>query len=82
LKTLGREISRYEDIDTTTRGSAILAHALITKNLSESTKRLGFSSIKSEPSVLQKNYSAKKFQEFLLAQTEALRLADYKKGRG
>ncbi len=82
LKTLGREISRYEDIDTTTRGSAILAHALITNNLSESTKRLGFSSIKSTPSPLQKNYSAKKFKEFLLAQTEALRLANYKKERG
>lgn len=57
LKTLGREVLRFEDTDTTTRGSAILAHTLITKNLSESTKRLGFNSIKSTPSELQKHYS-------------------------
>jgi xylulokinase len=82
LKTLGREISRYEDTDTTTRGSAILAHAVITKNLSESTKRLSFNSIKSTPSEFQKDYSKNKFNEFLSAQAEALRLADYKKGRG
>ncbi|MBU6242451.1 MAG: hypothetical protein KGP06_00145 [Acidobacteria bacterium] len=82
LKTLGREISRYEDTDTTTRGSAILAHAVINKNLSESTERLGFNSIKSTPSEIQKNYSKKKFKEFLSAQTEALRLADQKKERG
>jgi len=82
LKTLGREISRYEDTDTTTRGSAILAHAVITKNLSESTKRLSFNSIKSTPSKLQKDYSKNKFNEFLSAQAEALRLADQKKERG
>jgi sugar (pentulose or hexulose) kinase len=82
LKTLGRAISRYEDTDTTTRGSAILAHALITKNLAKSTEVLAFNSIKSSPSELQKNYSKNKYQEFLLAQESALQLADHKKERG
>jgi len=82
LKTLGREISRYEDTDTTTRGSAILAHAVITKNLSESTQRLAFNSIKSTPTKTYKTYSDKKYKEFLLSQEAALRLADHKRERG
>jgi len=82
LKTLGKEISRYEDTDITTRGSAILAHALITKNLSQSTQVLSVTPIKSTPSEPQKKYSVDKYEEFLLAQREALRLADYKKKRG
>lgn len=82
LKTLGREIARYEDIDTTTRGSAILAHTILTKNLDKSTQLLALNAIKSTPSRHQKTYSKKKYREFLSSQEEALRLANLKKESG
>ena len=79
LQTLGRNIARYDDVDTTNRGAAILAHAVLSGNLAESSLKLKFSPMKSSANQDNKEYSHRKFQEFLIAQSFAIRLADHKK---
>ncbi len=78
LKTLGRAVERFADTDTTTRGAAILAHSIISKNLRKSTERLAFTPLKKSPSEPQRSYAKLKYPEFLLAQRQALEFADYK----
>lgn len=78
LRTLGRSIDRYEDTDTTTRGSAILAHAILTGDLTESTRKLASIPKRSEPSDFDRSYAISKYAEFKLAQRHSLDLANYK----
>jgi xylulokinase len=78
-RTLSRTIERFEDIDTTTRGSAILAHAVVTKNFSASCKALSFQPLVSQPSSNDLRYSDTKFNEFLAAQEYAIDLANRKR---
>jgi xylulokinase len=78
-RTLGRTIERFEDIDTTTRGSAMLAHAIVTKNFSASCKALSFQPLVSQPSSNDLMYSDTKFNEFLAAQEYAIDLANRKR---
>ena len=80
LKTLGRPIQRYEDTDTTTRGAAILAYAILTNDLVAATDALSYSPTKKEPSFSDKEYAQSKFTEFLFAQKQAIELADRKIG--
>ena len=79
LQTLGRNIARYDDVDTTTRGAAILVHTFLTGNLAESSLKLRFNPLKSSANQENREYSRRKFQEFLLVQSSAIRLADHKK---
>ena len=76
LRTLGRPIERYIDTDTTTRGSAILAHTILTKNLGESTRKLAFNPDRVEPTEEDRKYSDTKYRTFLVAQQQALDFAD------
>jgi xylulokinase len=78
LRTLGRAIERFVDTDTTTRGAAILAHAILSKNLGQSTEKLAFSPIRKLPSDLEIQYAIAKNALFLLAQRQAIELADSK----
>jgi xylulokinase len=78
LRTLGRAIEPFVDTDTTTRGSAILAHAILSKDLQESTIRLAFTPRRIEPTETDRKYAEKKYLEFLLLQRQALELADYR----
>jgi sugar (pentulose or hexulose) kinase len=79
LRTLGRPVERFIDTDTTTRGSAILAHAILTKDLQESAKKLSFKANRVEPSQADRRYAERKDREFLLLQQQALALSDYKR---
>lgn len=78
-RTLSRTIERFEDVDTTTRGSAMLAHAVITKNFSRSCEALSFQPLVSQPTSNDLMYSDTKFNEFLAAQEYAIDLANRKK---
>ena len=78
-RTLSRTIERFEDVDTTTRGSAMLAHAVITKNFSLSCEALSFQPLVSQPNSNDLMYSNKKFNEFLAAQEYAIDLANRKR---
>ena len=78
-RTLSRTIERFEDIDTTTRGSAMLAHAVITKNFALSSEALSFKPLVSQPNSNDLMYSNKKFNEFLAAQEYAIDLANRKR---
>lgn len=80
LRTLGRPVERFVDTDTTNRGSAILAHTLITGDLQESVKALSFKPNRAEPSEADRTYAEKKNREFLLLQEQALALADFRRG--
>lgn len=79
LRTLGRAVERFVDTDTTSRGSAILAHAVVTGNLQESVQALSFKPIRVEPSESDRLYAEKKNREFLLLQAQALALADFRR---
>lgn len=78
-RTLSRSIERFEDVDTTTRGSAMLAHAVITKNFSDSCEALSFQPLVSQPTSNDLMYSDAKFKEFLAAQEYAIDLANRKR---
>jgi len=78
-RTLSRTIERFEDIDTTTRGSAMLAHAVITKDFALSSDALSFKPLVSQPSSNDLLYSDTKFDEFLAAQGYAIDLANRKR---
>jgi xylulokinase len=78
-RTLSRTVERFEDIDTTTRGSAMLAHAVITKNFALSYEALSFQPLVSQPNSNDLMYSNKKFNEFLAAQEYAIDLANRKR---
>jgi xylulokinase len=78
-RTLSRTIERFEDVDTTTRGSAMLAHAVITKDFALSFGALSFKPIVSKPTSNDLMYSDAKFNEFLAAQGYAIDLANRKR---
>ena len=78
-RTLSRTIERFEDVDTTTRGSAMLAHAVITKDFALSSEALSFKPLVSQPNSNDLMYSNKKFNEFLAAQEYAIDLANRKR---
>jgi len=78
-RTLNRIVERYEDIDTTTRGSAMLAHAVITKNFAHSSEVLSFVPSISQPTSNDLRYSDTKYEEFLAAQGYAIDLANRKR---
>ncbi len=64
-RTMGRRLQRISDADITCRGSAILAHAIISKDLNESTRALAANSEIHEPSQLEIDYGLKNFERFL-----------------
>jgi xylulokinase len=78
LRTLGRAVERFVDTDTTNRGSAILALAVLTGNLQESVKALSFKPNRVNPSESDQRYSERRNLEFLLLQSQAVALADFK----
>ncbi len=78
-RTLSRTLERFEDVDTTTRGSAMLAHAVITKDFALSSEALSFKPLVSQPNSNDLMYSNKKFNEFLAAQEYAIDLANRKR---
>ena len=78
-RTLSRTIERFEDVDTTTRGSAMLAHAVITKDYALSSEALSFKPLVSQPTSKDLMYSDAKFNEFLAAQGYAIDLANRKR---
>lgn len=80
LRTLGRAVERFVDTDTTNRGSAILAHAVVTGSLQESVKALSFKPVRIEPSESDQLYAEKKNREFLLLQAQAIAYADFRRG--
>jgi xylulokinase len=71
-RTMGRKLLRISDADITCRGSAILAHSIISKNLEESTRALA---PKSEVYDITQNdiqYGILNFERFLLEQSALL----------
>jgi xylulokinase len=71
-RTMGRKLRRISDADITCRGSAILAHAIITNNLAESTRAL---SPKSESYAVDSDeidYGIRNFERFLSEQSALL----------
>lgn len=80
-RTLGRAISRYEDIDITTRGSAMLAHAIISKDFLKSYHSLAYKPAISIPLSEDLVYSESKFKAFLSAQEYAIDLANKNRNR-
>lgn len=72
-RTLGRTILRHEDPDTTTRGSAILAFAMITKDLTEAVAALAIKPVVAHPNNQEIEYSKNYFARFLSAQNNLLK---------
>lgn len=79
-RTLGRRTLRYEDPDTTTRGSAILAYALHTKDLNAAFTALAINPEVAEPDEVGVDYAKDNFAKFLTAQRNLLDELD--KGSG
>jgi xylulokinase len=71
-RTIGRSLLRFEDADTTTRGSAMLAYTLITNNLQRSFEALSISPKRSEPDHDDISYSSTNFPRFISAQNSLL----------
>ena len=78
-RTIGRKILRFEDGDTTTRGAAMLAHAM-NVGLEQAVKELSITPVSAEPTDAEKQYAAKIYSEFLTQQRELLATADRKLG--
>jgi xylulokinase len=74
LRTLGRSLSRKSDIDSTTRGSAILAMTLLDLTLQESVRILSPGSEHSVPTAGEIDYARREFEKFIEWQSAALRL--------
>lgn len=72
-RTLGKKILRYEDPDTTTRGSAMLAYAMITKDLKTAFEALSISPVVVQPKSEEIEYSRLHFEKFLSAQSNLLK---------
>ena len=78
-RTIGRKILRFEDGDTTTRGAAMLAHAM-NVGLEQAVNELSITPVSAEPTDAEKQYAAKIYSEFLTQQRELLATADRKLG--
>lgn len=76
-RTLGRSIRRYEDADTTTRGSAMLAFTLITNSLEKSFAALAIDAESRAVTADETLYAEENFPRFLSAQKTLLN--DYSK---
>lgn len=76
LRSLGVEIERFEDLDTTNRGNAMLALAGLGVDLAQAYQRLKAPSISSTPGMSQIEYSTRVFSSFGQAQKQARDLAD------
>ena len=68
LRTLGRSIARYEDADTTTRGSAMLAYAIKTPSLEIAFEALSLQPKLSSATDDDRRYAEMNFARFLRAQ--------------
>ena len=77
-RTLGRKTLRYEDPDTTTRGSAMLAYAMITKDLGAAFEALAIKPVVAQPSNEEIQYAKNNYAKFLSAQTNLLNESDAK----
>lgn len=76
LRTLGTLLIRKTDIDSTTRGSAMLALVLRTGSLADSVKALEPTSEISSPKGADIDYAQKKYQDFLILRKITLDLID------
>lgn len=76
LRTLGIELVRKTDIDSTTRGSAMLSLVLLTGSVAESVRALAPTSEFSIPSGPDTKYARKHYQEFLTLRDLTLGLID------
>ena len=81
LKTLGRPVERFVDTDTTNRGSAILALAVVTGSLQDSVAALSFKPQRVEPAQSDRSYAERRSREFLVLQEQALALADFRRAK-
>lgn len=68
MRTLGRSITRYEDADTTTRGSAMLAYAIKTSSLEAAFEALAIQPKLSSATDDDRRYAEMNFARFLKAQ--------------
>ena len=76
LRTLGKNLVRKTDIDSTTRGSAILALVLVTGSVVDSVAALSPTSELSAPIGADNDYSSKKYELFLKLRAATLELID------
>lgn len=74
---MGKSLRRISDADITCRGSAILAHAILSKDLNESTEVLAPKAEIHEISESEVSYGMKNFERFLSEQSLLL-----SKGKG
>ncbi len=72
-RTLGKKTLRYEDPDTTTRGSAMLAYAMITKDLAAAFEALAIKPVVAQPKNDEIEYAKINFAKFLSAQNNLLK---------
>ena len=81
MRTLGRSIARYEDADTTTRGSAMLAYAIKTSSLESAFEALSIKPVLSDVSEEDRKYAEINFVRYLEAQKSLLAESDTAKER-
>ncbi|MEI6407053.1 MAG: FGGY family carbohydrate kinase [Actinomycetes bacterium] len=78
LRTLGTNLRRYKDEETTTRGAAMLAATLVGYSLSDAVIALQAPNSLSTPNLEQIDYSGKNYARFLLASRLTATFADSK----
>lgn len=76
LRTLGKDLIRKTDIDSTTRGAAMLALVLLTGTMTESVRALAPTAEFSAASGPNVEYAQKTYQEFLAMRDATLKLID------
>jgi hypothetical protein len=69
---MGRRLHRISDAEITCRGSAILAHAIITNNLMESTRALSLKTEIHDVDSQDIDYAIRNFERFLAEQSALL----------
>lgn len=72
LRTMGQPIRVVDDVEITCRGSAILAHTLVTKEIVTSSQALGVSGVIHQPTLADLEYGQKNFERFLAEQRSLL----------
>ena len=72
LRTMGQPLRVVNDLEITCRGSAILAHSLLTENLMQSTTALAVTGELHNPSAEDLDYGARNYERFRLAQQRLL----------
>lgn len=76
LRTLGKDLVRKTDIDSTTRGAAMLARVLLTGSIADSVEALAPTSEFSIPTGSDVQYAQQRYQEFLTMREMTLELID------